>query len=329
MDLFDYKEVKTKKGKTLIFCNFEDLLTTVYGVKTMEEVETFANSNDEYICHCPWCKEEGHTKHKLYVKTDLSVGNCFVCGRVFINVDDKVDTSFEVPDFLGMFSGYSGFNLVRLSDPVWSLDKFNYEFDDYSEKGYRYLLGRHQFLGELYKVLGFKFWNDNVVIPFYYGPEVFYYQIRFTGNSKIRYFLPPISSKPPYIIPREGEARHKIMLVEGIFDAIAALIQCPDYTPIAVLGSSVSDYQLNFIREYSGYINEIRLWFDETKISNKVANIVKRTIDYCPMSIIKSYGPDPENILQARIQKGLPLQWIFPETENNNINSYNVPRYFC
>lgn len=327
---FDYKEVKTKRGKTLIFCNFEDLLLSACNVGTMEEVEAFANSNgEEYICHCPWCRDEGHTKHKLYIKTDLSVGNCFVCGRSFINVTDKVDTSFKVPDFLGMLSGYSGFNLVKLNDPIWSLDKFKYEFDDYSEVGYKYLIGRHKFLDELYKVLGFKFWNDNIVIPFYYGPEVFYYQIRFTGNSKIRYFLPHISSKPPYIIAREGEARHRIMLVEGIFDAIAALIQCPDYTPVAVLGSSISDYQLNFIREYAGYVSEVRLWFDETKISAKVANIVKRTIDYCPLSIIKSFGPDPENVLQARIRKGLPLQWIFPETENNNINKYNVPRYFC
>ena len=191
----------------------------------------------------------------------------------------------------------------------------------------RYLL-YHQYLGELYKVLGFKFWNDNVVIPFYYGQDVFYYQIRFTGNSKIRYFLPPISSKPPYIIPREGEARHRIMLVEGIFDAIAALLQCPDYTPVAVLGSSISNYQLNFIREYAGYINEVRFWFDETKISNRVMDIVKRTM-YCPLSVIKSYGPDPENVLQKRIEKGLPLQWIFPETENKSINNYNVPRSFC
>lgn len=326
---FEYKEVKTKKGKTVIFCNFEELLTKSYGVSTMEEVEPFANSNGEYICHCKFCKEEGHTKHKLYIRSDLTTGYCFVCNRVYINIDDKVDTSFEVPDFLGMLGGYGGFNLVQLNDPVWSLDKFKYEFDDYSEVGYNYLVGRHKYLGELYKLLGFKFWNDNVVIPFFYGSDVFYYQIRFTGNSKIRYFLPPISSKPPYIIPREGEARHRIMLVEGIFDAIAVLLQCPDYTPVAVLGSSISDYQLNFIREYAGYINEVRLWFDETKISAKVADIVKRTIDYCPMSIIKSYGPDPENILQGRIKKGLPLQWIFPETENKSINNYNVPGYFC
>ena len=157
---FDYKEVKTKKGTTLVFCNFEELLTKAYGVSTMEEVEPFANSNGEYICHCNFCREEGHTKHKLYIKADLTVGHCFVCGRSYVNVTDKVDTSFEVPDFLGMLGGYGGFNLVKLNDPVWSLDKFKYEFDDYSEVGYKYLVGRHQYLGELYKLLGFKFWND-------------------------------------------------------------------------------------------------------------------------------------------------------------------------
>lgn len=309
---FDYKEVKTKKGKTVIFCNFEDLLLSACNVKTMEEVEAFANTNgEEYICHCPFCREEGHTKHKLYVRTDLTTSFCFVCNRVFINVTDKVDTSFTVPDFLGMLSGYQGFNLEKLNDPVWSLDKFNYEFDDYSEVGYNYLIGRHQYLGELYKLLGFKFWNDNVVIPFYYNSEVFYYQIRFTGNNKIRYFLPPISSKPPYIISREGEARHRIMIVEGIFDAIAALLQCPEYTPVAVLGSSISDYQMNFIRTYAGYVKEVRIWMDETKISKKIADLVKAKIDYCPIEIIKSTGKDPEEIMNDRMSKGYPLQWIF------------------
>ena len=248
--MVDYKEITTKKGKKVVFCNMEDLLMDIYGVGTMDQVRTFLNeSTGEYICHCPFCKAEGHTKHKLYIKEDLSEGHCFVCTRAFININDNVDVSFKVPEF-GNFFGWKGFNLVPLTDPTWSLDKFKYEFDDYSEKGVQYLIGRHGFMKELYKALDFKFWEDNVVMPFKYKGEIFYYQIRFTGDSPIRYFFPPISAKPPYVIDHNVQpSGNKMIISEGVFDAIADLIMFPEYIPFAVLGSSISDYQLEFLRE--------------------------------------------------------------------------------
>lgn len=304
----EYKEVVKKDGSILVFCNFEELLTEAFNVSTIEEVETFAKvGGEEYICHCPFCKAEGHTKHKLYIKTDLTVGHCFVCDRNYINVTDKGTViDYQVPDFLGMFGGYQGFNLVKLNHPVWTIDKYKYEFDDYSEIGYNYLLGRHKYLGELSKILCFKYMDDNVVIPFFYKSEPIYYQIRFTGNSKIRYFLPPISNKCPYIIHREGI--RKIIICEGVFDAIALLILAPDYIPCAILGSSISDYQIEFIREYIP--EKILVYLDETKLSIGVAKKLKTVIDYCPIGVIKSEGEDPEENLKRRINFGQNLQCI-------------------
>lgn len=306
--MFDYKEVKRKDGQVLVFCNFEELLTEFYGVSSIEEVEPFENSSGEYIIHCPFCKEEGHTKHKLYIKSDLTVGHCFVCTRAFINVTDKVDTTFKIPDFISKFSNYSGrVNLVRLNDPMWTLDKFKYEFDKFDEKGYQYLIGRHQFMSELYKILDFKFMDGNVVMPFKYHGEIFYYQIRFTGDSSIRYYFPPISAKPPYIIDH-GENIRKIVIVEGVFDAISMLIQAPDYIPCAVLGSSISDYQLDFIREYVP--TEIVIFMDKTEISKNIARKVVTKIDYCPIKIIKSNGEDPEERMKRYMKLGKNLQWV-------------------
>ena len=131
----EYKEIVKKDGSKLIFCNFEDLLKEYYGVSSMDEVKTHVNSNGEYIIHCPFCKAEGHSKHKLYIREDLSVGYCFVCCRKYINVDDNVDVEVKVPDFLpGMF--HKPFNLVRLEDPEWSLDRFKFEFDEFDQRGY-------------------------------------------------------------------------------------------------------------------------------------------------------------------------------------------------
>lgn len=306
--MVDYKEVKCKDGRRLVFCNFEELLKDFYGVSRMEEVEPFANSNGEYIIHCPFCRNEGHTKHKLYIKSDLTVGHCFVCTRSYVHVSDEVDTSFKVPDFLSMFYGNSGHpNLVRLNDPVWTLDKYWNEFDSFDQKGYDYLMSRHPFMNEMYKILDFKFMDGNIVMPFKYHGEVFYYQIRFSGNSKIRYFFPPISAKPPYII-EHGNGIRKFIVVEGVYDAIAALIMAPDYIPCAVLGSSISDYQLDFLREYVP--QEIVCYLDDTKKSIGVAEKIKSRIDYCPIRIIRSNGEDPEECMKRKLRWGKELQWI-------------------
>lgn len=303
----DFKEIVKKNGQRVVFCNFEELLKEAYGVKSMEEVKQFVNSNGEYIIHCPFCREEGHTKHKLYIKEDLTVGHCFVCTRSYVNVTDQVDFSFEVPEFLP-FMGYTGLNLVKLQDPVWSLDKYFNEFEDYDERGINYLLGRHKYMAELYKLLDFKFIDGNIVMPFKYHGEIFYYQIRFTGNSKIRYFFPPISKKPPYII--EHGDNKKIIIVEGVYDAISCLIQAPEYTPVAVLGSSISDYQIEFIREYVP--EEILIFMDETKISLGIKKKLISKIDYCPIRIHKSNGEDPEEAMKRRMSWGgnKEIGWI-------------------
>lgn len=304
----DYKEVKTKKGQRLIFCNFEDLLKEAYGLKSMKDVEPLANSSGEYICHCPFCKAEGHTKHKLYVRSDMTVGHCFVCCRDFIHITDKVDISFTPPKFpmYGINLCNQPLNLIKLDDPTWTLDKYNYEFDDEDETGINYLIGRHQFMKDLYKILDFKFIDGNVVMPFKYHDEVFYYQIRFSGDSKIRYFFPPISNKPPYII--EHGDNKQFIICEGVYDAIANLIMAPNYTPMAVLGSSISDYQVQFLREYVP--TKIIIYMDKTDISIRIAEKLKQTIDYCPISIIKSKGEDPEECMKRRLNSGKLLQWI-------------------
>ena len=314
----EYKEVIRKNGQKVVFCNFEDLLKETCGVKTMEEVErSITKAGDEWVTHCPFCKAEGHTKHKLYIKNDLTVGHCFVCTRAFVNVTDTLKAEVKAPLALTKFGmGPEKFEVPVMKSEEWNLDRFNYEFDDESEVGMNYLLSRHGFFKDLAKALGVKFWNGNVVIPFYNNKNVYYYQIRFVGKSSntIRYFLPPVTKKSCYIIERfEEEPRHRILIVEGVFDAVAALIQCPDYTPVAVLGSSISDFQIAQIREYAGFVSEVRIWMDETKISLGILKKVRSIIDYCPISIIKSWGPDPEEVLKTRLKYGQPVQWIRSE----------------
>lgn len=315
--MLDYQEIKKKDGGVIIFTHLLDLLLERFGATSEEELQGHLKG-DHYICHCPFCEAEGHTKKKLYITSNYEVGHCFVCGRAWVNVDDTIKFQTNVPDFMES-TFYQPLNIVRLQDPTWTIDKYYNEFDSYSEKGMNYLMTRHPFMKDLAPMLEFKYIDGNIVMPFKYKNEVIYYQIRFTGNSKIRYFFPPISAKPPYII--EHGDNKKFIICEGVYDAISLLIQAPQYTPMAVLGSSISDYQLNFLREYVP--EEIVVYMDETKISERIRQRIMRTIDYCPIRIVKSDGTDPEEQMKKRLKKGQNLQWITPI---ENKPTWTIPR---
>jgi hypothetical protein len=328
----DFKEVTTKKGSRLVFCDLKEFLMNYYKVGTIEECEPNVNSNGEYIVHCPFCKAEGHTKHKLYIKEDFSKGHCFVCTRSFFNVSDEINLNLTIPSTLSNFGIRNKFEVVPLSDPEWTLEKYLYECDDFDQKGYNYLLSRHPYMKDLYQILGFKFLDGNVVMPFKYHGNVFYYQIRFSNkNSKIRYFFPPIASgcKPPYIIEHGNLVRPKIIVCEGVYDAISLLIQAPSYIPFAVMGSHVSDYQLEFLREYTP--SEIVVYMDDTEKSQNIANRIKSVIDYCPIYLIKSDGEDPEERMVKKMKRnpGSEVGWIDGLFDNKNKINFNIRKPKC
>lgn len=82
----------------------------------------------------------------------------------------------------------------------------------------------------------------------------------------------------------------------------------PDYIPFAVLGSSISDYQLDFLSEYVP--EKILCYLDDTEKSMGVAKKIRKRIDYCPINIIKSNGEDPEECMKRKLRAGNNLQWI-------------------
>ena len=299
----NYKEIVSKRGTKVVFCNFEELLMDYYQVKDFSQVPP-PEPSGEWIIHCPFCKEAGHTKHKLYIKDDMSVGHCFVCTRAFVHVDDQVRVEFEAPSFMPGLFGFKKFELTKLTHPVWSIDKFKYEFDDYDERGVQYLVNRNKYLAELWKPLGIKFMDGNPVIPFYdWGKDdVVYYQIRFAGQNKIKYFLPPIKNKLCYTITQPRDTRTRIVIAEGIFDVTALLVTFPSAIPIAVLGSHIADYQMDYIRE-NITPSEIFVYMDETKISRGIVDSLKTKFDYCPITIIPSNGEDPEENMRRLAAK--------------------------
>lgn len=292
----DYQELTKKDGRVIILCNFDELLMDFYGSKSMTEVQNYLKDNGEYIIKCPFCKAEGYTKDKLYIKGDLTVGHCFKCHRAFINVTDTIEYNIKTPSI----SRTRSFDLVKLNNENWNLDMYNNEFDDYDEIGEKYLASRHKYLPALAKVLGFKFYNHNVIMPFYFHGELIYYQMRFTNKNPIRYFFPPISAKPIYSI--ELTDSRDLIISEGIFDGISNLLMYPDKKPICILGSSVSDYQIEMIRTYNP--RSITVYMDETELSIKVTKKLQSVIDNVEYHLWKSDGTDPEEALKKRIKYG-------------------------
>lgn len=316
----DYKETQRKDGTKVIFCNFEKLLTEAYGVETMEEVYNFINlGNGEYQCHCPFCRLEGHqsgfTGRKLYINDEFTVGWCHVCHRSFVNVDDIL--KFTIPDIEYITACPSDWSVYSYKDnPPELVRKGLIDYHDCSEfnqDGFDYLMSRHGFMGELSKCLEFRYDPEgNIVIPFKYGNEVIYFQKRLLhGRKNLRYDMPklPKGKKPPYII--EVGDKKKFIICEGVFDAISLLIQAPGWTPVAILGSHITDYQISFLREYVP--EEIKIYMDDTELSVGIMRQLKQVIDYCPISIIPSDGTDPEENLKKRLswaKDPTDLQWI-------------------
>jgi len=337
----DFKEIETKRKGTIVLVNFEDFLIDYYHVKNMQEVEPHANSNNEYMCVCPYCKskhdKEGirnYSKEKLYIRADLTVGHCFVCGRTFINISNDLKFEVDQPKGLMNFGFIEPFKIVSLEeDSEYGLGRYLYDADDIqdSQEGIKYLENRHSYLPEIAKALDFRYLPGCVLMPFRFmnfnrdgsqdgkgdiQKQAFYYQIRFTDpKSKIRYFFPPISKKPPFVITKTNETRKRVIICEGIYDAIALMILTAgkdkdgndlSYIPFACMGSSISQYEMTFLKQLNP--KEIVIFMDEAEISKRILNTIQPELDMCQdYKIFASpiHGEDPEEYMK-RIQKEKP-----------------------
>lgn len=314
-----YREIETRSGKKVVFGKLSDLLMNYYKVTQVGALDQYrSNYQDQYIIRCPFCEREGHTKEKLHIlpnppgTEDFDSGYCFVCGRSFIHTSNKVEVNYRVPNFLKGVCGE--FEILPMTDKIWTLKKYEREFKPYSALGVKYLEKRNPYLKDLWKPLGFKFFEDHIVMPFF-SPDgkLIYYQIRFIDadtNDSIRYFFPRTESKPPYIIQTSEANPEKLIFVEGIYDAIAAMIaSAGKYVVIGCMGSKISDYQLEFIRNYYTP-RKILVWMDDYKLSGGIAKRLKSVFNYSDIKIISSNGPDPEEILVHRLRHGLKIPWI-------------------
>lgn len=293
-----YSTIKKKDGRKLVLLDLVELFNE------REDKELFLDGGDEHwriecpLDDCPKdpkVRYDANRLYKMYVTKELHKAYCHRCGTGFINVNEKLDLELklEQPTFR-----LPPFELVKLQSKDWSLTDF-LSWDTESDEGLEYLNGRHKYFGlGLYKALKLRFLDNAVAIPFYFHKELIFFQLRFIENRGIKYFTPPIKKKPIFVIERANNKR--LVICEGVFDAIACLFLYPDRTPIAIIGSTPTPYQVMMIRSYVP--EDILVFMDNTELSIKVSKILRYHIDYAVFGIEFSSGQDPEEKLQVMLK---------------------------
>lgn len=244
------------------------------------DLKSFIDDSDEgdnyetenhFVSYCPYCFETyGYTKKKLYIeKSSMEIGFCHRCHSVYVNY--TTDLNFEIISSRVKNHQFSLSKLPKVNlnvgGPDHSIAAYenckidregilnilsNRNLDSINNVGKSILINRNKerYLPLIDK-LGMKggLIDDDhgfIMVPFYINNTLIYWQSKLIGYN-IKYFMPPIAHKPFYIPEFKG---NKIVIVEGIFDAISCLYLYPDRTPIAILGSHVTDYHIWLLRNY-------------------------------------------------------------------------------
>lgn len=248
-------------GERVIRMNLEEFI---------ENNDNYFETTKHYVSYCPYCIETyGYEKKKLYIEKDtLAKGFCQRCHSIYFNYTtdltfdvaysksklkqftlcklNEINTSLNADYSLAMYHK----SVCNKDDILKVLSKRN--LDKITNIGDNILIKRNLSRYEpLIDKLGMKgsiIDEDQsfVMVPFYINNELVYWQSKLAGY-KMKYFMPPIEHKPLYIPEYRGT---KIVIVEGIFDAMACLYLFPNRTPIAVLGSYLTDYHLWLLRTY-------------------------------------------------------------------------------
>ena len=167
------------------------------------------------------------------------------------------------------------------------------------EKGLAYFRhrGNNRLIRE-YRNFDLRFSDDGIYIPYYFDGEIKYYIKRlYKPIGDMKYFLPPIKSKPFYLIDRGSDV---YVICEGPFDAMSIAMVYPDVNVLAISGSTMTTAQINSLDDRLP--DKIIVWLDNTELSTNLRDKLKKKIIYADYNIVKSNGDDPEEMLIQKLQ---------------------------
>lgn len=257
-----------------------------------EGLDSSAKSNPtktDYVCECPECVKEGKTGHYCWITKDFRVGHCFRCDTVFVNKEEQaseLERTTRIKPFKPFKSNFIDYPEIDTT--------YYYESKPIDEVTEKYLLNRNPFID--YNKFQLKCRYNRVVIPFYYGDALVYYQIRFIDPTGPKYFNPVTSNKPLYMVPGQ-EITDTAVLSEGTFDVMALdSLYGKEYTKIGLLGKFITDSQLKLLKKYD--FKHFLVYLDETELSIKLAQKVSSEFPNAKVNAVKT-ELDPEEYLRT------------------------------
>ena len=275
-----------------------EVIYTSYDILLPKDQRDFCTQNEDwYIIQCPKCLEDlNYKKEKLYLSKSLDYGYCHRCSRVFI---DRF-TLYTNPDIkVPNFSEY--LSQVRCTDHLDSFKGMNSYFqasEVIDEKAIDYLNSRGNLkLIREYKRYQLRFSNDGIYIPFLFPEAKYYIKRLYEPLGGMKYFLPPIKSKPFYFLDRGSDT---FVICEGPFDSIAIDLVFNNPNVIGVMGSTMTNAQINSFRDLLP--ENIVIWLDDTSLSEKLKLKLKARIPYADFKVIESSGDDPEELLIDKLK---------------------------
>lgn len=288
-----------------------------------------AHTNTHDVYYCPFCEEktgEPDTKGKFYFDRVKEIAWCFRCHAVgMLKVDFNLDVS----------EGELRRALLQYRETFTSYDRLlteglNFEgmFDTLNDSCIEYLAERNPFIPALSEMLGIRSYGTGVVFPFSLRRKVLKYQVRFFNNPEMKYYT-SLGVKIPYS-PRgvfdtfKLYDEQKITIVEGVFDAIAAM--CMGFpNPVAILGSSITPYTIHILRKLVP--EEVYILMDETSISYDILRSIRRQMpSVTKFEVIKSWGDDPEEIMMKTMSNSDESIQTFLDNVQGIIKTYELKR---
>lgn len=274
------------------------------------ELHKVVNTTAEHdIYLCPFCETKAgkvDKEGKFYWSREKEVGWCFRCMTVgFPETDSEVDNSQQKLErtIESTTKELNGNNFIH-PPPI------GFNFEDPTFAHLDYLRSRHVFLPPLAKSLGIKGWsgtNMGVVFPFIYRNYIARFQVRFDTQDKARrYYTSPGEHKilysPQHVLSDFRLRREDtVTIVEGVFDAIAALVLgYPN--PLAILGSSLTEYNAYLIRKLVP--DNAFCFMDSKPLNDAVAAILKTSCPSIGRIECINHGDDvdPEEYLKEKIK---------------------------
>lgn len=279
-----------------------------------EQFDSISETKTHLRYNCPYClkiRGKDDNDSKFYWDKAKLVGYCFKCHSVGILKTDKPieDIKYELV-LNSFFQKQKAIELPEVCfETLNEIDYFNI-FDPLDEEGLNYLNKRipklYEFMSNYFK---FRVLNGiGVVLPIILYDKIISYNLRYYNpKNKMKYYIPAGVKYlySPNNIFKDNNKYCEITLVEGIFDACAALI-LGIINPVCIFGSSLSHLQIQLLRKLSPSIINIQL--DETTLSYNLFKHLKNAFPTVQKINVKPARMDSEEFLLSILLKNNPKQ---------------------